>query len=86
MILVPLGTVTPLAVFPEEIRFIPLWFWVTWSPVSVWAMFDEPARIESVAPVTHVRESAIYANWAGILAIANLASSIAAVIYLGWWT
>lgn len=86
MILVPVGTATVLALFPAEVRLIPLWFWVVWFLVSVWAMLDAPVRVESLIPPNRSYQSTRYGRLGMVLALANVVWSIAALIYLGWWS
>jgi hypothetical protein len=46
MVLVPLSTAFVLEVSPREMRLIPVWFWVAWFIVSVWAAIEAPLRAE----------------------------------------
>jgi hypothetical protein len=83
MVLVPVGTGAVLALFPEAAPAIPVWFWVVWFLVSVWAALDAPVRVEWL-PAGRFRSTG-YARTALALAVGNVVLSIAAVVYLGWW-
>ena len=85
MIVVPVSTGTVLALYPHE-GLIPLWFWVVWFLVSVWAVLDAPVRVESLIPAHRLHQSTRYGNVGMLLALANVVWSIAALIYLGWWS
>jgi hypothetical protein len=85
MILVPVSTGTVLALFPHEM-LIPLWFWVVWFLVSVWAVWDAPVRVESLISADRVHQSTRYGKVGMFLALGNVVWSIAALIYLGWWS
>ena len=83
MVLVPFSTAFVLAVSPHKMRLIPVWFWVGWFLVSVWATLEAPMRAGwfSERPDQAVR----YCRVGTVLAMGNVLWSIAAVIYLGWW-
>ena len=86
MILVPVSTGTMLVAFPAEFRLIPLSLWVAWFLASVWAVLDAPPRVESLLPLNRAHQSTRYGKLGMVLALANVVWSIAALIYLGWWS
>jgi len=86
MMLVPLSTAAVLAAFPHEVRLIPVWFWVVWFLLSVWAALDAPLRVGWFVPANREDQAMRYARTGMVLALANVVWSIAAVIYLGWWS
>jgi len=85
MILVPVSTSALLALFPLQVRLVPIWFWVAWFLVSVWAALDAPLRVESLMPPGRRYQSVRYGRMGMALAVGNVVWSIVAVIYLGWW-
>jgi len=86
MMLVPLSTAALLAAFPHEVQLIPVWFWVVWFLLSVWAALDAPLRVGWFVPEDRQGRTMRYARTGMVLALANVVCSIAAVIYLGWWS
>ncbi len=85
MILVPVSTGAVLAFFPQETRWIPMWFWVAWFLFSVWAALDAPLRVQWLVPRHRHHQSMRYGRVGMVLALGNVLWSIVAVIYLGWW-
>lgn len=86
MILVPFGTATLLALYPAEVRVIPLAFWVVWFIVSVWVALDAAVRVEFLIPPDRLYQSPRYGRLGMVLGAFNVVWSIAALIYLGWWS
>ncbi len=85
LILVPVGTVTSLAIFPGSIFLIPVAFWVAWLVVSLIVSLEAPTLADELAPPSRGIHGAIrYARWIIALGLINLGYGMAVLLWLTW--
>jgi hypothetical protein len=85
MVLVPVGTVTLLAVFPGGIFLIPVAFWVAWLVVSLIVSLEAPRLADELAPPSRGIHGAIrYGRWIIALGLINLGYGTAVLLWLMW--
>jgi hypothetical protein len=85
LVLVPVGTVTLLAIFPGEFLLIPVAFWVAWLVVSLIVSLEAPTLADELAPPSRGIHGAIrYARWVMALGLVNLGYGMAVLLWLMW--
>jgi len=70
MVVVPMGTVALLAIFPDGFFLIPVAFWVAWLVVSLIVSLDAPRLANELAP--GIDGVIRYARWITALGLINL--------------
>jgi hypothetical protein len=84
MVLIPAGAGLYTALFPRQDRILPVWFWVLWLLLSLWATFYAPMVVDRLTPRTlGSHRCAAYARWGIALGMINLAWSVAEIVLLG---
>jgi len=84
MVLVPVGVGTLLATSPDQIRFIPVAFWLVWLVASLIVSLEAPRLVAWFSRSNHRMHGAIrYARWILVLGLMNLACSAAVLFFLG---